>query len=98
MAPQYAHLSQFLRTALTIVYLAVAYFVPDTVDQLNTIQDHPMLASLPVPKGMYTSARNPKNIRLPQGYRPTRPRPPLAWTEGNGVGMHRGNEPVRKPF
>ncbi|KAF5321630.1 hypothetical protein D9619_001483 [Psilocybe cf. subviscida] len=48
----------------------IAYFVPETVDQLNTIQDHSMLASLRVPRGMYTSARNPKNTR------PVHPRRP----------------------
>jgi hypothetical protein len=35
----------------------VAYLVPETVEQLTTINDHPKLASLHVPKGMYTSAR-----------------------------------------
>jgi hypothetical protein len=53
----------------------IAYFVPETVDQLNTIQDHPVLASLRVPKGMYISARNPKNIRLIPGRRHPRPWP-----------------------
>jgi len=40
----------------------IAYFVPGTVEQLNTIQDYPDIASLRFPKGMYMSARNPKNI------------------------------------
>ncbi|KAF8971096.1 Gti1/Pac2 family-domain-containing protein [Flammula alnicola] len=42
----------------------IAYFVPDTVHLLHSIDDHPLLANLRVPRGMYTSARTSKNSRI----------------------------------
>jgi hypothetical protein len=58
----------------------IAYLVPETVHQLNTINDDPMLASLYVPRGMYTSARSSK----------TRPKDSiLSSTNGNSVSIPR---------
>ncbi|KIM45334.1 hypothetical protein M413DRAFT_442010 [Hebeloma cylindrosporum] len=41
----------------------IAYVVPETVERLATINDHPELASLHVPRGMYTAARLSKTRR-----------------------------------
>ncbi|CAA7261806.1 unnamed protein product [Cyclocybe aegerita] len=52
----------------------IAYFTQETLDQLYTIDNHPLhpgLASLRVPAGMYTSARSSK----------TRPKEPLSYLD-----------------
>jgi len=39
----------------------IAYFTQETLEQLNTIDNHPLLANLRVPPGMYTCARTSKS-------------------------------------
>ncbi|KAF9482215.1 hypothetical protein BDN70DRAFT_450260 [Pholiota conissans] len=43
----------------------IAYFVPDTIHLLQTIDDHPLLASLYIPPGMYASARITRRPHFP---------------------------------
>jgi len=50
-------LSSDQHTHCSLCHTLVAYLVPETVEQLSTINDHPKLASLHVPRGVYTSAR-----------------------------------------
>ncbi|KDR75101.1 hypothetical protein GALMADRAFT_248998 [Galerina marginata CBS 339.88] len=47
----------------------IAYFTQETVGQLNTIDNHPLLANLQVPQGVYTCARSSKT--RPQALPPT---------------------------
>lgn len=50
----------FTDGALMPLLFIVAYFVPDTIHLLRTIDDIPLLAVLRIPRGMYTSARTSK--------------------------------------
>ena len=65
----------------------VAYLVPETVEHLTTIDDHPKLASLHVPRGMYTSARISK----------ARPKDPTSLISANGISISIADSKARYP-
>ena len=60
MASKYVILCSRSEDIFTHVFHLVAYYTQNTLDQLQTVEDIPLLATVNVPHGAYKGARNPK--------------------------------------